>query len=175
MPQQVKERAELKALFFDLIDDLAYQFIAKKVAKQNGDIRVAFDLMKSALELLKRRILAWSGPIEDNLSKVRVSCQLMLDVYEQKHGTKIAGKLRSQPRQNMMLLKAIAGVFDEEGEEKLVCFSKIFAEINLICRQFSIPRMSYPEFFSCMDELENYNFIRIERHKKDPKQSSIGL
>ena len=29
--------------------------------------------------------------------------------------------------------------------------------------------MNYPEFFGCMDELENYNFIRIERYKKDQK------
>ena len=50
----------------------------------------------------------------------------MLDVFEAKHGSKIAGTLRSQPRQNLMLLKAIAGVFEDEGEEKLVSFSKIF-------------------------------------------------
>ena len=54
----------------------------------------------------------------------------MLDVFEAKHGSKIAGTLRSQPRQNLMLLKAIAGVFEDEGEEKLVSFSKIFQAIN---------------------------------------------
>ena len=41
-----------------MIHDKAYDLIAKKVSKQNGDIRVAFDLMKSALELLKSRIMA---------------------------------------------------------------------------------------------------------------------
>ena len=35
--------------------------------------------------------------------------------------------------------------------------------------------MNYPEFFGCLDELENYNFIRIERCKKDQKQSYVAL
>ena len=35
--------------------------------------------------------------------------------------------------------------------------------------------MNYPEFFGCMDELESYNFIRINRCKKDQKQSYVAL
>ena len=38
-------------------------FIAKKVAKMNGDIRVAFDMMKSALMLLSKEIRATPGEI----------------------------------------------------------------------------------------------------------------
>lgn len=56
LPSQIHESAELKRCFFNLIDDRAYEFIAKKVAKQNGDIRVAFDLFKSALDMLMVRI-----------------------------------------------------------------------------------------------------------------------
>ena len=44
-----------------------------------------------------------------------------------------------------------------------------------MCRTIQVPRMNYPEFFGCMDELENYNFIRIQRNKKDQKQSMVGL
>ena len=56
--------------------------------------------MKSALELLKKRVLASSqGPDENNyIEKVRVTYQIILDVYEAKHGSKIEGTLRSQPR-----------------------------------------------------------------------------
>lgn len=46
----------MKSIFFSLIDDRAYEFIAKKVAKQNGDIRVAFDLLSSALIKLKKEV-----------------------------------------------------------------------------------------------------------------------
>jgi len=43
---------EIKKIFFRLVDEKAYEFVAKKVSKLNGDIRVAFDLMKSALSSL---------------------------------------------------------------------------------------------------------------------------
>ena len=33
-----------------------------------------------------------------------------------------------------MLLKALAGVFEDEGEEKLVSYSQIFNAINQMCR-----------------------------------------
>ena len=35
--------------------------------------------------------------------------------------------------------------------------------------------MSYPEFIGYADELEVYNFIRIERHRKDSKQNLVSL
>ena len=50
LPSGLKTNLLLKNVFFNLIDEKAYLFIAKKVAKQNGDIRVAFDMMKSALD-----------------------------------------------------------------------------------------------------------------------------
>ena len=68
------------------------------------------------------------------MAKVRVTYQTILDVYEIKHGSKIAGTLRSQPRQNLMLLRAIAGVFEDHGEEKIVAYSQIFNAINSMCR-----------------------------------------
>ena len=35
--------------------------------------------------------------------------------------------------------------------------------------------MSFSEFYDCADHLENYNFIRIERNKKEMKQSYTAL
>ena len=35
--------------------------------------------------------------------------------------------------------------------------------------------MNYPDFFSTIDELESYNFIRVERCKKDLKLSHVAL
>ena len=53
--------------------------------------------MKSALDLLKNRVLARSNDsdLESHLSEIRVTYQTILDVYETKHGSKIAGTLRS--------------------------------------------------------------------------------
>ena len=58
--------------------------------------------MKSALELLKKRVLSWqldepdeSQNISSRMGTIRVTYQTILDVYEAKHGSKIAGTLRS--------------------------------------------------------------------------------
>lgn len=89
LPNQVRHNSELKSYFFNLIDDRAYELIAKKVAKQNGDIRVAFDLFKSALDMLRNRIQkqAESGERVD-LERMRVTYQIILEVFEQKDSGK---------------------------------------------------------------------------------------
>ena len=55
----------------DLIDNKTYEFIAKKVSNSSGDIRVAFDLMKSGLSTycdeMKRQM-----PLKDCEVKVTV-------------------------------------------------------------------------------------------------------
>eukprot|EP00351_Strombidinopsis_sp_SopsisLIS2011_P003284 CAMPEP_0116873316 /NCGR_PEP_ID=MMETSP0463-20121206/4362_1 /TAXON_ID=181622 /ORGANISM="Strombidinopsis sp, Strain SopsisLIS2011" /LENGTH=58 /DNA_ID=CAMNT_0004515007 /DNA_START=946 /DNA_END=1122 /DNA_ORIENTATION=+ len=46
----------IKKIFFTIVDEKAYEFVAKKVSKLNGDVRVAFDLMKSALSTLSQNL-----------------------------------------------------------------------------------------------------------------------
>jgi Cdc6-like AAA superfamily ATPase len=43
---------QIKNIFFDLLDEKAKDIIAMKVAKRNGDIRIAFDLIKTSLSKL---------------------------------------------------------------------------------------------------------------------------
>lgn len=51
LPMKMKVEP-IKSIFFNIVHDKSHLFIAKKVAKLNGDIRVAFDLMKTALSTL---------------------------------------------------------------------------------------------------------------------------
>lgn len=46
---EVMKSDQIKPIFHKLIDEKVYEFIAKKVSNLNGDIRVAFDLMKTVL------------------------------------------------------------------------------------------------------------------------------
>ena len=48
-----------------LIDDKVFEFIAKKVSNQNGDIRVAFDLMKTAIDSYATMLKETSMPEQD--------------------------------------------------------------------------------------------------------------
>ena len=88
MSSAVRNNDELRSIFHNLIDEKAYQFIAKKVAKQNGDIRVAFDLMKSALALLAKETKKSATLPPKN--KLRVTYHTILEVNEAKYGSKIA-------------------------------------------------------------------------------------
>lgn len=45
---KIKQNIEVKNIFFNLLDERAMDMIAKKVSKMNGDVRVAFDIIKSA-------------------------------------------------------------------------------------------------------------------------------
>jgi len=65
----------MKSIFFDLIDERAMDLIAKKVSKLNGDVRVAFDLMKSSLIKVKQLVDESCPMIED--SKIRVTCDIV--------------------------------------------------------------------------------------------------
>ena len=88
MPSAVRNSEELKSIFHNLVDERAYSFIAKKVAKQNGDIRVAFDLMKSALALLAKEIK--KSTTLPPKKELRVTYHTILEVNEAKYGSKIA-------------------------------------------------------------------------------------
>ena len=48
---------EIRSIFFKpLLDPKASEFVARKVAKQNGDIRVAFDMIRTSFSTLYERI-----------------------------------------------------------------------------------------------------------------------
>jgi Cdc6-like AAA superfamily ATPase len=48
---------EMKQIFFrPILDSKASEFVARKVAKQNGDIRSAFDIIKTSFSMLYDKI-----------------------------------------------------------------------------------------------------------------------
>ena len=173
LPTQIKDNAQLKSLFFALIDDRAYEIIAKKVAKQSGDIRVAFDLLASALSLLKKQLSAKQEE-ELNLDKIRVTYQTILHVDEVKNGSKIGKTLKSQPRQNLMILRSLSKILDHSGEEKVVSFSQVYQAVGQKCLQHSLERMCWNEFNDCIGMLDG-SFIRVYHCKKDFKSSQLIL
>jgi len=55
-PLRLKQSIRLKNIFFNLIDERAMEIVSKKVSKMNGDVRVAFDIIKSAFVELFNRV-----------------------------------------------------------------------------------------------------------------------
>jgi hypothetical protein len=75
-----KRMTENKMIFFNLVDDKAYEFVAKKVARLNGDIRVAFDMMKTAFSTLALDLNKNEELPPD--SEIKITLALMLKIYE---------------------------------------------------------------------------------------------
>ena len=67
-PLRIKQQSRLKKIFFDLIDDKATSVIAKKVSKMNGDVRVAFDIVKSAFVELYNQVKHCSNKPDEKTS-----------------------------------------------------------------------------------------------------------
>jgi Cdc6-like AAA superfamily ATPase len=60
-PLRIKQSQPVKTIFFNLIDQKAMDMIAKKVSKMNGDARVAFDIVKSAMVEIFNRVKYING------------------------------------------------------------------------------------------------------------------
>jgi hypothetical protein len=48
-PADHPHKALMKEIFFNLIDEKAMSFLCKRISQSCGDIRVVFDIMKTAL------------------------------------------------------------------------------------------------------------------------------
>ena len=66
------------------------------MSKLNGDVRVAFDIIKAALSKLNKVVKESSPLIEDSM--IRVTTSTILEVCEDKYGSKIKETLKALPR-----------------------------------------------------------------------------
>ena len=162
----------LKPIFLRIIDEKAYEFIAKKVANLNGDIRVAFDLMKTALTSFSNELKI---QYPENDADVKITVNYLLKIYDQKQNSKIGEIIKSFPRQNVIVLHAIVLVFDDVGAEKSVKFMTLFEETELECVVREAQKIPLREFTEILNNIESYNLIKIERNKKEPKMNIVNL
>ena len=125
LPVKLKS-PELKKLFMNCVDQKAYEFIAKKVSNSSGDIRVAFDLMKSGLSTYAEEIK--KNPVED----ARLTVQWMVEIHAEKTSSKVAQILQKLPRQDLIVLSAAVVLF-EEREEEGATLHVLFQETEMEC------------------------------------------
>jgi Cdc6-like AAA superfamily ATPase len=92
MPMKIKE---IKDDFFDLLDDRSVEMISRKVARMNGDVRVAFDLVKTCFNKLFYQVKHIQ---KDNEISAKLSTDLVFQVFEEKYGSKLKETLQTLPR-----------------------------------------------------------------------------
>ena len=86
---------------------------------------------------------------------------MMIDVFEDKKGVKLADTLKSLPSQNLFVLDCICNLFDAEGEEKLLSIDQLMTEIRSYFHKFSLQRIDQKQLISVMDELQFYSLIEL--------------
>ena len=69
---------ELKGIFFNLLDEKAMDYIAKRVSKMNGDVRVAFDIVKSCFTQVQTMMQSEEGLQED---KIKITLPMVINVF----------------------------------------------------------------------------------------------
>jgi hypothetical protein len=104
------------------------EFVAKKVSKLNGDVRVAFDLMKSSLAKLLEEVKLSKGKMQD--AKIIVTLDHVIRVFEEKYGSKIKSILQKLGRNDMIVINIIIDMFDDIGEEKKLDVSSLIKSVG---------------------------------------------
>ena len=195
-PLKIKQ-SPIKSIFFNLLDQKALEMIAKKVAKMNGDARVAFDIVKSSLAEVFNSVkyreeakgIQEERQTDDELpsdEKIRVTLEIVLKVFADKYSSKLPQTLRCLPMQNLIVLEAIVNIYDENpyGEDRKISYLELQSEVELICRQrclFDVIRGQ--GIAGYMDVLSFYKIIEIDRPKNqkafeakvDPKKQLFYL
>jgi Cdc6-like AAA superfamily ATPase len=132
-PLSVKQNSIVKSRFFDLIDDKAMSLISKKVSKLNGDVRVAFDILKSSFVELFNKVKYFdpnnSDPSESypDPASIIITFDLVMQVFRAKYGSKLPETLRALPRQNLIVLEAVTNIYEdfESIEDRKFEFGKL--------------------------------------------------
>ena len=166
---------QLNDIFLSLVDDKALEIISRKVAKMNGDVRVAFDLMKSCLTKLWTTVKNEMHPLLVNEQQIKVTMDIANEVIEEKYGSKLHEILRALPRQDIIVLEAMGNLFDDLGEEKQLSYAHIFDEVDRECKSRGLKKLDIKEILNSMEELEYYSIIHIDKNKKEVKNSKFSL
>lgn len=80
------------------MDERAKEYIAKRVSKMNGDIRVAFDIVKSALNVLKQTIEDKMSYEDNEVPELIMKQEIVNRVYMEKYGSNLPAVLKAMPR-----------------------------------------------------------------------------
>lgn len=73
------------------------------------------------------------------------------------------------------MLEAASDLFETVGDEKYVPFSQLFTKVIKECDRMCIERLTMQDFMHCLEKLEDYTFLKIDKNKKDHKSSFVAL
>jgi len=100
--------------YLELVEDTSVELIAQRVAKLNGDIRVAFNIMKAALSYLL------DGVPKLKVDEIRLTNAYVQAAFQEKFGSKTKMILEKLPSKNIWVVKEAFFMFEQGGAEKAI-------------------------------------------------------
>lgn len=98
---------------------------------------------------------------------------MVLNVFDEKYGSKVFEILASLSRQDIVVLEAMCNLFESLGEERKISFLQLFEETYKECKNKCLSKISQSEFINILTELQFYNLIQLDKSKKDKKDIKI--
>lgn len=130
---------------------------------------------------MKTALSTYADEVKKNVPErdedVRVTVSHLLKIYEQKTNNKIAKILQSLPRQDIIVLHAAVLVFGDVSGDKGVKLMQLYEETEMECDVRESPKIDMRQFLNCIDELEYYNLMSVDRssNKKEHKLFVLHL
>lgn len=87
----------VKQIFFDIIHERAMDLLCRKISQSSGDIRVVFDIMKSAFSKLEQQVTKMQTK-EEIKEKCVITMSGIIEVFDSKKGLKVKETLQALPR-----------------------------------------------------------------------------
>lgn len=155
-------------------------FLCKRISQSCGDIRVVFDIMKTALQMLHDKIEAIQfKDIAEVKPQLTITMPMIVTIFDSKKGLRIKDTLLTLPRQDILVLDSICNLFDDCGEEKCLGMDLLFHELHSNCKKNGVEVIDQKQMAYCMEELEYYGFIDIvkgtKKQAKDIKTRKFKL
>ncbi len=139
----------------------AIHHIGGKVASLSGDIRSAFDVLKTALQ--------------DHVAKsveAPITLKEVVDIINVKYKSKLATILHGLPREHQMIVAAIYLKVKNEGKE-FYKYDEVYSKTVSLTTQLGLARAAFNEFCESVKMLEFYGVLKAMSNAKNIYASKV--
>jgi len=146
---------------FKIIQKDAIRHIGGKVASISGDIRSAFDIIKTALQ----------NHVAKNIDSP-IKLQEIMEIINVKYKTKFATIIQGLPREHQMIAAALFLKFKNEGKE-IYKYDEIYSKLVGVTSKLGLPREEFNEFCENVKMLEFYGLLKAMENPKNVHQAKV--
>eukprot|EP00826_Nyctotherus_ovalis_P048646 TRINITY_DN5752_c0_g3_i1.p1 TRINITY_DN5752_c0_g3~~TRINITY_DN5752_c0_g3_i1.p1 ORF type:complete len:236 (+),score=56.95 TRINITY_DN5752_c0_g3_i1:718-1425(+) len=146
-----------------IIKDEALRSVARSVALNTGDMRVAFDTIKNSI--INHAMKEERSP---------VSVREVSTVLKFKHCSMLSKTLQGISISHKMMVAAIFANMQEDGKENLT-YKEVFDKFVDVAKKLELESIEFDEFCEAIKMLEFYAIIGLNKEPKPGYTSMVSL